>query len=109
MSPHQRRAHALDPGGLALLQGSLAGRIFDDLVVTVADGVIQGLRPATDADADSAGILLPGLVDIHNHGGGGASFHSTSADEIAVAASIPAAAVDGDLRFARAWLNRALA
>ncbi|MER7556829.1 amidohydrolase family protein [Nocardioides sp. NPDC126508] len=65
---------------------------FDDLVVSVADGVIQGLRPATDADAESAGILLPGLVDIHNHGGGGASFHSTSAEEIAVAAGVHHAA-----------------
>lgn len=36
-------------------------------------------------------------------------FGGMQRDEIAVAASIPAAAVDGDLRFARAWLNRALA
>ncbi|MFD7076723.1 N-acetylglucosamine-6-phosphate deacetylase [Nocardioides sp. NPDC059952] len=65
---------------------------FDDLVVSVAGGVIAGVRPVTDADPESAGILLPGLVDIHNHGGGGASFHSTSSDEIAVAAGVHHAA-----------------
>ncbi len=79
------------------LEHDVRGRVprpggYDDLVVSVGDGVIQGLRPATDADAEPAGILLPGLVDIHNHGGGGASFHSTSAEEIAVAAGVHHAA-----------------
>ncbi|MGH3350107.1 MAG: N-acetylglucosamine-6-phosphate deacetylase [Nocardioides sp.] len=65
---------------------------FDDLVVTVSAGAISDIRAAIEGDPESTGILLPGLVDLHNHGGGGASFHSTSLDEIATAAGVHHAA-----------------
>ena len=65
---------------------------FDDLVVTVSSGTVSDIRAAADGDPDSSGILLPGLVDVHNHGGGGASFHSTSLDEITTAADVHHAA-----------------
>lgn len=65
---------------------------FDDVVVTVSAGLVSEVRAAVSGDPSSSGILLPGLVDIHNHGGGGASFHSTSPDEIATAAGVHHAA-----------------
>lgn len=65
---------------------------FDEVVVTVAEGSVTDVRAAVPGDPEPSGILLPGLVDIHNHGGGGASFHTTSMDEIGVAAGVHHAA-----------------
>ncbi|MCX5056164.1 MULTISPECIES: N-acetylglucosamine-6-phosphate deacetylase [unclassified Streptomyces] len=58
---------------------------------TVADGqvVVDGTRVAAQAPQDNAQVidvsgctLVPGFVDIHNHGGGGASFTSGTVEEI---------------------------
>ena len=72
---------------------TLRGRVItpgDDLrdaVVEIADGRIAGVREPVEGDlpADDC-IILPGLVDIHCHGGGGASFTSGDADETRTAA-----------------------
>ena len=54
-----------------------------DGVVAGADGLITWVGPAAEVPADWADqlppaapdrLVLPGLVDVHNHGGGGASF-----------------------------------
>lgn len=54
-----------------------------DGVLAHADGLISWVGPAAELPVDWAGTLpaaapdqlvLPGLVDVHNHGGGGASF-----------------------------------
>jgi len=74
-----------------------SGGVVDDGLVVVADGIIEYAGAADAAswahpdegqdrrarepaavDAPTGGFVLPGLVDIHNHGGGGASF--TTAD-----------------------------
>ena len=63
--------------GAAVLPAGLA----PDALVLVADGRIRYAGPAAAAPAHRAsltrehdGLLLPGLVDLHCHGGGGASF-----------------------------------
>ncbi|MGU3434884.1 N-acetylglucosamine-6-phosphate deacetylase [Actinomycetes bacterium M1A6_2h] len=50
--------------------------VIDDGVITIRDGVISAVRDAApdDAPAQPDTTLLPGLVDVHCHGGGGASF-----------------------------------
>lgn len=72
----------------------LAASVVDDGVVvtsdgqvtfagSVADAVAAGHGPAVDRVPPAPGAyVLPGLVDLHNHGGGGVSFPDvTSADE----------------------------
>ena len=51
----------------------------------VADAAAAGWSPVPDVDATPV-TLLPGLVDLHDHGGGGASFpDSATAQEALVA------------------------
>lgn len=53
----------------------LPDTVVDDGVVEWENGVITAVRAATDADGEpSAHTILPGLVDLHCHGGGGYSF-----------------------------------
>ena len=57
-------------------------------VVTVEDGVITGVA-AADAPGSSGvpeTVILPGLLDIHCHGGGGHSFATTDPAEALAAA-----------------------
>ncbi|WP_336631028.1 MULTISPECIES: N-acetylglucosamine-6-phosphate deacetylase [unclassified Microbacterium] len=62
-----------------------AGAVTEDAWVAFADGAVlrtgtgdawRALRPGASGDAIDAegGFLTPGFVDIHGHGGGGASF-----------------------------------
>jgi N-acetylglucosamine-6-phosphate deacetylase len=76
-----------------LLRGTVVtphGILPDGVVVT--DGAsIAWVGPASEAPGDlpepSEHLLLPGLVDLHNHGGGGASVpDAETADDIRVAA-----------------------
>ncbi len=58
--------------------------VLDDGVVVVEGDRITFVGPVDQLDgalAEPVGTLLPGLVDIHCHGGGGASF--TLGDEAA--------------------------
>lgn len=72
------------------------GVVEDGLVVVTASAIeYVGPAAAATAPADGAGTVtaphdgyvLPGLVDVHNHGGGGASFTAGEADQIATATS----------------------
>lgn len=82
-----------------------AGGVVDDGLVLVADGIIEyagaadaaswahpdegqdrRARETAAADAPAGGFVLPGLVDIHNHGGGGASFTTTDPETLERAA-----------------------
>ncbi|HEY2296922.1 MAG TPA: N-acetylglucosamine-6-phosphate deacetylase [Jatrophihabitans sp.] len=68
--------------------------VVDGGEVEVADGRIGAVRAApgaAEATDLGPGWLVPGFVDLHCHGGGGASFASTDTDEIASAASFHAA------------------
>jgi len=71
----------------------LRGRVItpeadlDDAVVTVEGDSIAEVRPPLAGDPDATDdVLLPGLVDAHCHGGGGASFTVGDAEQVAVAA-----------------------
>lgn len=62
----------------------LPGGTVDGGRVVVEDGKIAEAAPAGDAATlDLTGHwVVPGFVDMHNHGGGGASFTSGSADDV---------------------------
>ncbi|MGP9539411.1 N-acetylglucosamine-6-phosphate deacetylase [Brachybacterium sp. AOP43-C2-M15] len=69
------------------LRGSavLAQGLVPDALLLVADGDILWAGPAAGSPAHTArrsiehdGLILPGLVDLHCHGGGGASFPDAS-------------------------------
>jgi N-acetylglucosamine-6-phosphate deacetylase len=69
------------------IRGQIPTLGLADGIVTVSDGIITGVRPGNAPDARSgprsAGgphsgkIILPGLIDIHCHGGGGHTFTTT--------------------------------
>lgn len=65
--------------GRAFVQGA----IRDDILITIRDGVIsqviQTARPPSDAERLHH-LLVPGFVDVHIHGGGGADFMDASAE-----------------------------
>ncbi|WP_418957777.1 N-acetylglucosamine-6-phosphate deacetylase [Streptomyces tritici] len=57
--------------------------IVDNGRVIVEGGRIAGSAPADTPALDLSGHwLVPGFVDMHNHGGGGASFTSGTVDEV---------------------------
>lgn len=69
--------------------------VVEDGVVVVTAARIEYVGPAAAAtvppgaptvQAPQDGLVLPGLVDVHNHGGGGATFTAGAADQIATAA-----------------------
>ncbi|PJJ56736.1 N-acetylglucosamine-6-phosphate deacetylase [Mumia flava] len=49
------------------------GQVVEDVAVTYADGVVSSVEQG-DRDPSAPAWLLPGFVDLHCHGGGGASF-----------------------------------
>ncbi len=66
--------------------------------VAIEDGLIAWVGPLEDlpqsyatlnpVEAGDRGYLLPGFIDVHNHGGGGASFpDSTSIEDVRTAAN----------------------
>jgi N-acetylglucosamine-6-phosphate deacetylase len=86
-----------------------------DGVVTVDAGVITDVGPAAGSGPPAAEVILPGLLDIHCHGGGGHTFSAFSPDEAlataayhascgttGVVASLVTAAPDDLLRQVRA-------
>jgi N-acetylglucosamine-6-phosphate deacetylase len=82
------------PAGPFVVRGAVVtpGGVLEDGAVAVDGPTIAWVGPATDAparwrelvDASAAAgaLVLPGLVDLHDHGGGGGSFpDATTADE----------------------------
>lgn len=80
------------PGTTRVLAGRVVtpDGVLDDGVVAVRDGRVAWVGPRAeaaaagfpDAPAGDGATLLPGLVDVHDHGGGGSSFpDATSAAE----------------------------
>jgi len=68
--------------------------VHDDCEVVVTDGQVTALRTVRRGEAAvdlGGGWLLPGFVDLHCHGGGGAAFSSADGDEIRAAADFHAA------------------
>jgi N-acetylglucosamine-6-phosphate deacetylase len=65
---------------------------LDDVVISVSDGIITEVTPAGgSAGDDPAPLLLPGMIDIHCHGGGGHTFTTTDPDEARAVAAHHAA------------------
>jgi N-acetylglucosamine-6-phosphate deacetylase len=70
------------------IRGAIPTCGLSDGVVTVEAGVITDVGPAAAASGlPVSGVILPGLLDIHCHGGGGHSFSTFSADEALAAAA----------------------
>lgn len=63
-----------------------------DATVSVADGRITAVTPGRDGEAVSVGDrwLIPGLIDAHVHGGGGAQCNTADPDEVAAVAAFHA-------------------
>lgn len=71
----------------------LPDRIADNVRITVTDGLITDVSPGTDRESEGdesgpaaethriAGTVLPGFVDTHVHGGGGADLDTTDLDQ----------------------------
>jgi N-acetylglucosamine-6-phosphate deacetylase len=80
------------------IRGAIPTVGLDDGVVTVESGVITRVAAAMDtmgtagAASPPAGVILPGLIDIHCHGGGGHSFSTCDPAEALAAAGYHAAA-----------------
>ena len=78
------------------IRGAVPTAGLTDGVVTVEDGVITSVAAAESPGAPGASeatetVILPGLLDIHCHGGGGHSFATTDPAEAVAAAGYHAA------------------
>ena len=71
------------PTSTTLLRGRLvlADDVLDDGVVELVGDRVTDVRPARAGDPDPVGTLLPGLVDVHCHGGGGHALAGSGAEE----------------------------
>jgi N-acetylglucosamine-6-phosphate deacetylase len=78
-------------GGMEI-RGAIPTAGLADGIVTVNSGVIVGVAAARDGVGPPASgdVIVPGLIDIHCHGGGGHSFATFSADEARAAAAFHA-------------------
>ena len=67
----------------AIVDGSLLGNTW----IESSDGVITSVNPGIHSNPDTTtnGVLIPGFVDIHCHGGGGHYFSAISPDSITAA------------------------
>src|SRR5579863_675719 len=76
------------------IRGTVPTAGLTDGVVTVEDGVVAGVAAAGAPVASRAPgtVILPGLLDIHCHGGGGHSFATTDPAEALAAAAYHTAA-----------------
>src|SRR5687768_296415 len=62
------------------------GAIRDEILISIEDGVLVDVDQTTRVPADAErvrGILTPGFVDVHVHGGDGADFMDAHDDAIA--------------------------
>lgn len=64
-----------------------------DATVSIADGCITAVAPGRDSAALDVGDqwVIPGLIDTHVHGGGGAQCNTGDTDEVAAVAAFHAA------------------
>jgi N-acetylglucosamine-6-phosphate deacetylase len=74
------------------IRGAIPTAGLGDGVVSVEAGVITRVAAVTGAAPRPAGVLLPGLIDIHCHGGGGHSFATFDPAEALAAAAYHASA-----------------
>ncbi len=60
----------------------IAGELQSDVRIEIQNGSIVSVDASGPVDQTIVGILIPGFVDIHCHGGGGSYFSAKSDDEI---------------------------
>ena len=67
----------------AIVDGAVLGNTW----IESSDGVITSVNPGIHSNPDTTtnGVLIPGFVDIHCHGGGGHYFSAISPDSITAA------------------------
>jgi N-acetylglucosamine-6-phosphate deacetylase len=67
----------------AIVDGALLGNTW----IESSDGVITSVNPGIHSNPDTTtnGVLIPGFVDIHCHGGGGHYFSAISPDSVTAA------------------------
>jgi N-acetylglucosamine-6-phosphate deacetylase len=64
----------------------VAGELRDGVLITIDDGRIADVRDAVRPPAGSdiaGGVIVPGFVDVHVHGGAGADFMDATAEAVA--------------------------
>jgi len=68
-------------------QAVIDGRLSQKVWLEVKDGLIASINLGIHENADLAidGVLIPGFIDVHCHGGGGHYFSATSPDSITAA------------------------
>lgn len=68
-------------------QAVVDGGLVDDLWIETANGIIASIDAGKHAQPDLLveGVLIPGFIDIHCHGGGGHYFSASSPDAISTA------------------------
>ncbi|WP_084252720.1 N-acetylglucosamine-6-phosphate deacetylase [Devriesea agamarum] len=97
-TPHDQQVHSNHPTRRAFRGTAvLPDRVLPDALVLIEDQHISWVGPHEQAPEDARdvpvevhdGLILPGLVDIHCHGGGGASFPDAT-DEDSVRTAIHA-------------------
>jgi N-acetylglucosamine-6-phosphate deacetylase len=68
-------------------QAVVDGSLVSDLWIEVSNGIITSVNSGSHEKPDKLvdGVLIPGFIDIHCHGGGGHYFSAVSPDAIAVA------------------------
>lgn len=68
-------------------QAVVDGSLVTDLWIEVSNGIITSVNSGTHDNPDKIadGVLIPGFIDIHCHGGGGHYFSAVSPDAIAKA------------------------
>ena len=68
----------------------LEDSVVDDGIIEIDGSTITRVCPASDYDADlpaaTDSTFLPGLVDVHCHGGGGESFPNAQSEEAVLVA-----------------------
>jgi N-acetylglucosamine-6-phosphate deacetylase len=68
-------------------QAIVDGSLVTDLWIEVSNGIITSVNSGTHDNPEKVvdGVLIPGFIDIHCHGGGGHYFSAASPDSIAKA------------------------
>lgn len=74
------------------IRGVIPSAGLADGIVTIESGVITGIArtPGGATPPESGDVILPGLIDLHCHGGGGHGFATLSAGEARAAAAFHA-------------------
>ena len=92
-----RHNHEVTPTRIILRASALVGdRVEPDVIVEVTGDRISDVRRRAGEDAAPSdtvavnGILVPGFVDVHTHGGGGGAFTVLDPDAAAAASVIAA-------------------